>query len=243
MPNKDARRLLTRLFALSLLVISLAFVTGSTTTKRQLNTPQVINTTKALEVLNVTRGDGAYVLRLRNNSNKAVNGLSVGTSPTSRHDVDYTIGDHLLSTGEVTEVDVPVSGSQDSARPQSVYVFAVLFVDGSVDGDPKVVADNQHRRLGIKIQLQRISHYIDSALKSADANSLSLESLKSQISSLPETPEPGQPGVVRSGLHSGKQSVLSQIEQLGQDAAQRGISSPQALALIRDQVNKRLSKL
>ena len=242
MSNKDARRLLSKLFVLSLFVVSLAFVTGSAT-KSQMKTPHVINTTKYLEVLGIVQGNGAYVLTLKNNSSKAANGLSVGTSPTSRHDVDYTIGDRLLSTGEVTEVDVPISGSQDSAQTPSVYVFAVLFVDGSVDGDPKVASENKHRRLGIKIQLQRISHYLDSAMESAGADSLSLESLKSQISSLPETPETGQPGVVRSGLHSGKQSVLRQIEQLEQGAAQGRMSSPQALALIRDQVNKRLSKL
>jgi len=120
----------------------------------------------------------------------------------------------------------------------------VLFADGSDDGDQKVVADNRHRRLGIKLQLQRISRLLESFSASSDSNtSQPLEKLKSQISSLPEDPEVGQPGVVRSGLRSGKQSVLSQIEQIEQDVAQGKVSPAQAITLIKDRVDKRISKL
>jgi len=114
MPKNYARRLLFKLFILGLLSVALAFGIGSTP-KRQISTPRVINSTRYLEVMGVTQGDGAYVLTLKNTSDKAANGFSVGTNPYSRHDVDYTISERLLKAGEVTEVDVPISSQQNSA--------------------------------------------------------------------------------------------------------------------------------
>jgi hypothetical protein len=243
MSKKNARSLFSKLFVLSLLLISLVFATG-TTMKPQTVMPSVVNTTKSLEVLKVAQADGAYVLTLKNNYDKAMNGFSVGTSPSSRHDVDYTVSDRLLLPGKVAEVDVPINNSEKSAQPQSIYVFAALFTDGTSDGDPKVVAENKQRRLGVKRQLQRISRLVESFLSSSDSNApSSLEKLKSQISSLPEEPEAGQLGIVRSGLHSGKQIVLSQIQQFEQDAAQRKLTPLQVLTLIKDKVDKRISKL
>ena len=243
MPKKNTRRLFSKLFALSLILISLVFATG-TTTKPQTVMPTVVNATKSLEVLKVAQADGAYVLSLKNNYDKAINGFSVGTSPSSRHDVDYTIGDRVLLPGNVAEEEVPIGSSEDSARPKSVYVLAALFTDGTSDGDPKVVAENRQRRFGVKLQLQRISRLMESLLISSDSNEpSSLGKLKSQISSLPEEPEAGQLGFVRSGLRSGKQTVLSRIEQFEQDNAQKKLSPFQVLTLVKDKVDKHLSKL
>ena len=244
MPKQNTRGLVSKLFALSLMLVSLVFATG-VTTKPQAATPPVVNATKSLEVLKVTQADEEYVLSLKNNYNKAINGLSVGTSPSSRQDVDYTSGDQLLLPGDVTEVTVPISRSGNSAQLPRAYVLAAMFTDGSSDGDPKVVTVCRQRRLGIKIQLQRISRLMETLLISSDSNEpSSLVKLKSRVSLLTEEPEDGQGGVfVGLGLRSGKQTVLSRIQQFEQDNAQKKLSPFQVLTLVKEKVDKHLSKL
>ena len=197
------------------------------------NSPHVANKTTSLEIINVTQQNALCVLTLRNISAKAINGYSIGRSNNSKLDVDLTIGEKTIAPGEEFKESIPLSASQ---RPPVINVLAVLFTDGTGDGEAQVIAANQERRQGTKQQLTHILPLLRVSLTSSAPTELS--TLKKQVAALSEEEDNVSPQL-KNGKLRAKQDIISKLELMGQDSVN---SRKELLDLIKD-IEERISRL
>jgi hypothetical protein len=197
--------------------------------------PQIDNKTLAFQVVNLTQQASEYVLSIKNISNKNVNGYSLASGGYSK-DSDLTIGDQVISPGEIAEVIIPKDASDTG--PQIIRILAVFFEDHTDEGEPSAVKRIKDRRLGKKLQLKRILPLIKAALDTADSNpAAALASLKTKVASLSEEPETVMSRDVRTGLRSAKQDLLTELEKINE------ANLREKLTLIQEQHKKRLTRL
>ncbi len=223
MANQTAHRQKLMIFGLSLMALVLAtLVTTSRAYRPPQNLPQIENKTQSFQVANLelnAAGD-AYLLTLQNTSNKNINGYSIGTGPGSTVDVELTTAERIISPGETTQQRIPVShlrGSNILDQPLNpITIRAVLFDDGTSDGDYKAVAPMKQRRFGAKLQLQRINGILESALATGEITPNTLARIEAQVSALTIEPSAGQPSMVKSGLQNAKDDVRSALNELKQ---------------------------
>lgn len=181
----------------------------------------VSNHTQAFQVVNATNDGNTIQLSLRNGYSKAITAFIVSGDDGSSVQVDFSSVDSLIAPGETynygeaTANLLSHSGAEQS-RPK-ISILAVLFEDGSSDGDNKVVRDIKNRRLGEKIQLMRILPLLEEALGVEDSElPVSIERLKARISALPDKPQKGESPEIMGGLHHGKQYIYAKLERLKQ---------------------------
>lgn len=207
--------------------------------------PPVMNETAALQAVSLVLDEEAYVLKLKNASNKNINGYSIGTGGRGKVTVDLTIGDRVILPGGVFEERVPAPGSQQpgsdrSAQRQALTILAAFFEDGTSEGNFEAVAEIRHRRHGTKVQLTRILSLLEGSLASASSDGVATaRKLKAQISSLSETPESGQHPRVKAGLRSAKEdglTALNAIERSGGDPRK-------GLLDLKERLKKRIARL
>jgi hypothetical protein len=183
--------------------------------------PQITNKTGAFQVIETVQDSDAYIFSIRNDYKKAINGYSVSMGDgRSSQDNDLTIGDRIIASGAIEKVQISVSnlqvGSMNSAsQVPNLIVLAVMFEDGTSDGDPRTIARLANRRLGKTIQFSRILPALDAVLSSTNRKFPSaLKQLKEQVSLLPEEPDSSLPPDAKSGLVSAKQDLQTEIERL-----------------------------
>lgn len=246
--SKWNKQLVTiRLLTLCVLASLVFFLTASIRTGQD-GGAEVVNMTQSFQVVSAVKSNNSFHLLLKNNYSKAINGYSVGANPTSVQDIDLTIGDSEIAPGDSTRAEVPIPDSQSVSggvvSPQKVYVFAVFFDDGSSDGDRLTINRTRQRRLGIKIQLNRILPLIQAALNSSDSDMPeTISRLKSQILSLPEETETGQPAMVRSGLLSAKRTTLTEIQRIEEEVKLGRIKYREGLIHVKANVERRSTRL
>lgn len=203
--------------------------------------PKAESKTAAFRVDNLVRSESGYLLSLQNASGKPINGYSIAVGAKSKLVVDLTIGDRIISAGEALTVTIPASNlqSQGTTAPP-ITVLAVLYEDGTGDGDPQAIAETRHRRIGVKNQLERMLPLLQAALAQPDRDApAALTKLREQISSLPEAASGGMPPRAAAGLRGAKEDVLVVLDQL--DAGGAGFR--EGLLVLKERVEKRLARL
>lgn len=195
---------------------------------------QVQNKTASLEVVNVTEQETSCSLTLRNISPKVINGYSIGTTNLSKVDVDLTIGDRTIAPGEEFTESYPLPGPQ---KPTTIKMLAVLFTDGTADGEAQVITANQERRKGTKQQLIDILPLLRKALNSSAPDEL--PKLKSKVSELPEESASNDSPQSRTGKSGAKQDTISRLEMMTQD----GVDSRKELRDLIKDIEERISRL
>lgn len=198
------------------------------------NSTQVQNKTNTVEVVSVTEQDSSYLLTLRNNSTKTINGYSIGVDSRSKLDVDLTIGEKVILPGGEFKEFLPASKSQ--AQPV-INILAVLFTDGTSDGDSDVIADNRQRREGTKAQLKQFLPLLRAALASPVTPDLG--ALKKQIAELPGMAEHSPSPHFIKGMSRAKQDTVSTLDMLGANAP----NTRKQLTLLVEDLEKRISRL
>ncbi len=231
-------------FALLCLIVLSVSAWYPSTTHYQNNPPEILNKTQSLQAISLVQNGDDFVLALKNNSNKPINGYSIAIGQHSKLTSDLTAGDRVIAHGEVAEEKIPISQLQvtSSGHPQrqQIIVLAVLFEDHSNEGDSTTISAIENRRLGVKQQLNRIYPLLESAASLLNSDkSNPLTKLKSQLSALPEEPEIGSSPYVRFGLREAKEDVLIQVQKLEQDNA----DIQEKVAKLRDKTKKRVDRL
>jgi hypothetical protein len=205
--------------------------------------PQVENKTQSLQVISITRGAEAYTLKLRNASNKDINGYSLGTSINSTITTDFTAGNKVFVPNEVIEANLPIPVFGDSSHtPTSlpVIVLAVFFTNGLAEGVPSAIAETKERRLGVKIQIRRVRQLLQDLLVSKKVDTPEgIKDLRAKVAVLTEDPEAHLPPRVRSGLVSAKEDALMEIDE----AIRTDGSYREKLNEINRKLERRLNKL
>lgn len=196
--------------------------------------PQVQNKTSALEVVNVSQQGTLSTLTLRNVSAKAINGYSIGRSNNSKLDVDLTIGDRTIPPGEEFSESIPVA---DSQQPPLIKVLAVLFTDGTADGETQVITANKERRKGTKQLLTHILPLLRGAMNSSAPDELA--KLKSKVNELSEDSAGDTSPQTKNGKLRAKQDIISRLELM----TQGGVDSRKELRDLIKDTEVRISRL
>jgi hypothetical protein len=163
------------------------------------DTPTVTNTTSAVEIISIQPlSSGGYELVMRNVSSKNINGYSVefdqGASVTSDLTSTYR---PIIAPGEDFKLRIPATSV--------VIIKHVVFDDNSFDGDARMAAQLQDRRLGIQKQLRNIISVLNRDGKTAD-----VEQLKAHIKELPEEGS----AFVAAGMRNAKEDALLALEKV-----------------------------
>lgn len=113
----------------------------------------VKNQTQALQVVSARKEGDNIQLRLKNISNKDINGYTLSLSDGETITQDYTEGDFVFAPGKIEEDIIPAATSLSSgasALEQNINILAVVFTDNSSEGGVKAAAEIKDRRRGGK---------------------------------------------------------------------------------------------
>jgi hypothetical protein len=226
------RNIFRRLYPISFALVGICVVMiganawSSHSPLRQSTNPRILNKTRAFEVVSQKRNGQHFLLNLKNGYSKNIIGYTVtqgADTPTSAEvsiEEDFIYGDKVIAPGETYAVRIPISEQQSSigkvsTQEQDINVLAVMFDDGTSDGDSKSITKTKDRRRGELIQLERILPLFQAILDLPDADiPEALDRLESQIAALPEISENGLSPSARSGLKGGKEMLLPAAQML-----------------------------
>lgn len=147
-----------------------------------------------VEVKPLRRNFPAYLLTLRNLSNKEIDYLEIKTYEGERlSNIQWPrdrLGRPLMKSGET--YDVSIHGGARGARsqdnyvpsaPQSAEVVTAVFDDGTYEGDAASASHFLAERRGEKMQLARVLELFKGATEGSDARA-ALEDFRSRVSAL-----------------------------------------------------------
>src|SRR5215831_6156021 len=170
---------------------------------------KIDNLTESFQVLSVQEADHGLVLQLKNGSNKLITAYSLSLGPNDMMETDFVpgLGRQGVAPGETESITIPLVGQ----GPPTITIGAIVFEDGSSEGDFEAADDIRDRRIGDRIQLQRIQALIAKASPEPDA----IKELKRQISSLSDVPPyKNHSQGIRSGMNFAKDWTLKMLERL-----------------------------
>lgn len=163
------------------------------------NTLQIQNKTRSFEVIRTPEimqteiNDEGLELSLRNGSDKNITAFAVSVN-RAISETDFVFSELEDHRGIVPQsvyrnrFSFARSGNPDRTAQQNldIGVLAVVFADGSSEGDPRLIAAILGQRQESKVQLTRIVQLLDEALDSPGiAKDTVFDRLRSRISALP----------------------------------------------------------
>jgi hypothetical protein len=131
---------------------------SSTTTQNQL-----VNETEALVLVAQEVIDGRTRLHFKNISAKDLNGFVLGLPNQRQIEIDTTTGDRVIAPGEFQDIEIP-------GPLPTLTILAVMYADGSLEGNPITVAELRHRRSALKAELKRMLGLVVAEAQSRDAD-------------------------------------------------------------------------
>jgi hypothetical protein len=183
--------------------------------EKETRLPEVKNETESFELLGAEievedikeRGVKyeVLILRMRNNSKKAITAYSYSTNDGSYRESDFILGDSPIAPEAIYNLrinmqSIEIPGKATSDHP-TVTILAVVFDDRTAEGDFNAVDAIFNDRLGQKIQLERINALLDETLNSPERDSPAVcDILRARIEALPTKREGKQPRAVEEGL-------------------------------------------
>jgi hypothetical protein len=212
----------------------------------QSNDLEVSNRTRAFQVISAIRSGEDVRVSFKNGYNKTINAFTLSGGSNSGVQVDFTNSDTAIAPGATYNYRTAAASLEPSVsavKPLNLTVLAVVFEDGTSDGEANAIADVKNRRSGEKVALARIIPLLDQTLAASDADlPAALDRLKAQISSLFPDSEQGQSPEIAGGILHGKGDVLGDIERLKQKAI-GNIDLRDKLFKIKERYEKKSAKL
>lgn len=160
------------------LFVGLTFSRLKSTDKQQ---TKVFRDTHALELVRMeTTANGNLLVVFKNVSARDINGFVLAIPDGGEVTVDTSTGDRVIAPQATEDLQIPAG----SGVPE-ITIRAVMFADGSVDGNEITVAQVKQRRSALKRELKRGLELLKETADSADADSPAIfEKLESAVSSL-----------------------------------------------------------
>ncbi len=162
-------------------------------------TPQIINKTKAVEVVGVEESRQRYRLSLKNVSSKNIIALNLyvpSRGGQSGQMVQGTQDQPAIKSGELYETDVHISRggrmtpqgyAPDPVEQPKIVIGTVVFDDGTFEGETEAAADIEARQKGRKMQLSRVVTLLQGFLDAPEQDtSIVIGKLRTQVSALNE---------------------------------------------------------
>jgi len=149
--------------------------------------------------------DGRTRLQFKNISAKDLNGFVLGLANLRQIELDTTTGDRVIGPGEVQDIEIP-------GPLPTITILAVMYADGSLEGDQITVAQLRDRRSALKVELKRILGLVVAEAQSRDADIPgAFDRLESAMSKLPSTVADGQTPQANA-LRGAKEDVANLLE-------------------------------
>jgi hypothetical protein len=230
-----------------------------------LNHADIVNKTKAIEVVRVDWATDICLVMLKNISAKNIVGLQInypGASTRTRK---------LIAPGQVFEdlininesfLRPPPSKAPGVLEQPKIIVSSVLFEDSTFEGDLEPALIFMAERRGSKIQAVRIVDLLKAAIENPEPDSRRmLEMLRQQLSALSSVADiqmiddlaarfgpfttyqrNGLLGALRDGLSDTKQAMLERLRLYEAREALKGISLQSWLSTVKGEYEERIKK-
>jgi hypothetical protein len=216
--------------------------------------PEVINKTQALNVESTTEERPAYTVTVRNVSTKNISAIMwYGIENDRKGGGGGVQGGLLVRAGKEFQIQQHFSNSQEKRadesnselpRKRQIVIAAVLFEDGSFEGEPDTAATMAAGWSAEAQQLSRIIPLLQSAAASGDPDqTASLAKLKNDIGALSEEVDTAQVAKLltrfpnlsseqqrivnvgfKGGLRVAKHNMLNEIERLEYERAHAAVA-------------------
>jgi hypothetical protein len=154
---------------------------GSSSFRSTTTQIHLVNNTGALALVSQEEIDGRTRLQFKNISAKDLNGFVLGLANLRQIELDTTPGDRVIVPGQVQDIEIP-------GPLPTITILAVMYADGSLEGDQITVAQLRDRRSALKAELKRILGLVVAEAQSRDADIPgAFDRLESAMSKLPST--------------------------------------------------------
>ena len=182
-PTQQRRKWMMPACAVVIACTAVVFATvGSSRFTSKTTKIHLVNNTRALALVAQEVIDGRPRLRVKNISDKDLNGFVLGLANLRQIELDTTPGDRVIAPGEVEDIEIP------GPSPSTITILAVMYADGSLEGDQNTVAQLRVRREALKAELKRILGLVVAEAQSRDADIPgAFERIQSGMSKLPPT--------------------------------------------------------
>lgn len=215
-------------------LIGISTLRGNRSAPQQNAPLQITNRTEALSVIKAEPGPNEFSITLRNNSAKTITAFSI--SPRK----GFTITEEFV-LAEISDVGIGPDAvfsktyrTLNSSQPESIEIKALIFDDGSAEGDARTVRQIVDSRLGEQIQLRRavkelekflakgsrdaaeFKRNLNNALNSSDDDTLSILAELKPSRAITNQPLSDD---LREGLINGRQSVLRRLSEAESDGS------------------------
>jgi hypothetical protein len=209
-------------------LIGISALSGNRSTTQQNAPLQIANRTRAFAVIKAERGSNEFSITLKNNSAKTITAFSISPSK------GFTITEEFI-LAEISDVGIGPDAlfsktypTLASIQPQSIEIKALIFDDGTAEGDTRAVRQMEDSRLGQQIQIRRavkelenflakgsgdVSEFkrnLSTALNSSDYDTLNILTELKPSRAITQQPLSAD---LREGLDNGRQSVLRRLSE------------------------------
>jgi hypothetical protein len=204
--------------------------------------PEIVNKTQALNVEATTEERPAYTVTVRNVSTKNISAIEwYGTENDRKGGGGGEQSASLIPAGRPFQINQHFSNSpeKDESKPEQprrrqIVIAAVLFEDGSFEGEPDEAAEMAASWTGDALQLSRIIPLLQTAATSTDQDQAGmLTKLKTEVEALSDDVDPEAVAKVlthfpklseetqrivtirlKAGLGSARRNLLSEIQRV-----------------------------
>lgn len=163
-PTRQRRKWTIPAFAAVLVSTAVVCATvGSSTFRSKTTQIHLVNDTEALALVAQEVIDGRTRLQFKNISAKDLNGFVLGLPNLRQIEIDTSTGDRVIVPGEVQDIEIP-------GPLTTITILAVMYADGSLEGDQITVAELRDRRSALKTELKRMLGLVVAEAQSRDAD-------------------------------------------------------------------------
>lgn len=171
------------------------------------------NKTQGFEILRMDKTQmGDILLSLKNNYAKRITGFQV-TVGAARIQTELILGgdeNEFISPGAIYE---KVYFAQEGLDEQGIVVRAVVFEDGTSDGEPDFIKEIKDYRVGMKLERERVLARLHYILSSTQTDILAdLEKLELDTLSLTQGRRYGKLDNIALGSRNERKRILDEIK-------------------------------
>lgn len=177
---------------------------------------KVVNKTSNFIVTEIKKNsDKIFEIIFKNQYSKRITGFEISIAGTR-------VQTELILGGDEQEFIPPGSvypkayAAQAELYKYGIQILAVMFDDGSSDGDITYIKEIKDYRLGIKIERERVLSLLEPIINSKNQDtSTALEAMEAQLSAtLPLSQQTGKLDNIGLGVRNEKQRILDEIRML-----------------------------
>jgi len=177
---------------------------------------RIINKTSAFSILEIKKiSDNLFEITYKNNYSKTITGFEVSIGGM-RIQTELILGgdeQQFISSGNTFQ---KAYAAQEGLDRDGIQILAVVFDDGSSDGDTRYIKEITDYRLGMKTERQRVLALLEQVItfKNQDI-STALGELEANISSTaPSTQQESRLDNVQLGIRNERRRMLDEIRIL-----------------------------